>query len=168
MRCAQRSLWLNVNQEVLHAHVNQTPAAQVLPPGAASNATSWCNLSPLKAQPKNTNALGSSKGSLCRTTPTLETADASANFAIHYLVKARMKTGRLRRWLTRSRMARSARESSAGDEYLYDMEIARVDAKGDAHWVETCFCDPPLGEERPYREEYSPRASAAPIFFSLG
>jgi hypothetical protein len=34
------------------------------------------------------------------------------------------------------------------------MEIARVDAKGDAQWVETCFCDPPLAEERPYWEEY--------------
>jgi len=45
-------------------------------------------LPPLKAQPKNTNA---SKGSLCRTTPTLETADA--NFAMRYLVKPRIKTG---------------------------------------------------------------------------
>jgi hypothetical protein len=34
------------------------------------------------------------------------------------------------------------------------MEIARVDAKGDAHWVETCFCDPPLAQERPYWEKY--------------
>jgi hypothetical protein len=23
-----------------------------------------------------------------------------------------------------------------------------------AHWVETCFCDTPLAEERPYWEEY--------------
>jgi len=23
-----------------------------------------------------------------------------------------------------------------------------------AQWVETCFCDPPLSEERPYWEEY--------------
>ncbi len=93
MRCARRSLWLNVNQKVLHAQVNQIPAAQVLPPGVASNAHLGATLPPLKAQPKNTNALGSSKGSLCRTTPTLETADASANFAMRYLVKARMKTG---------------------------------------------------------------------------
>ena len=51
-------------------------------------------------------------------------------------------------------MTRSAAGSIAGDEYLYNMETARVDAKGDAHWVETCFCDPPLAEERPYWEEY--------------
>ena len=44
--------------------------------------------------------------------------------------------------------------SIAGDEYLYDMQMARVDAKGEAHWVETCFCDPPLEEERPYWEKY--------------
>ena len=34
------------------------------------------------------------------------------------------------------------------------MEMARVDAKGEARWVETCFCDPPLAEERPYWGEY--------------
>jgi hypothetical protein len=34
------------------------------------------------------------------------------------------------------------------------MEIARVDAKGDAHRIETCFCDPPLAEEHPYWEKY--------------
>ena len=44
--------------------------------------------------------------------------------------------------------------SIAGDEYLYDMQMARVDAKGEAHWVETCFCDPPLEEERHYWEKY--------------
>jgi len=31
MRCARRSLWLNVNQKVLHAHVNQATDAQALP-----------------------------------------------------------------------------------------------------------------------------------------
>ena len=34
------------------------------------------------------------------------------------------------------------------------METARVDAQGEAHWVETCFCDHPLAEERPYWEGY--------------
>ena len=46
------------------------------------------------------------------------------------------------------------RGSIAGDEYCYNMEMARVDAKGEAHWVETCFCDPALEEERPYWEKY--------------
>jgi hypothetical protein len=35
-----------------------------------------------------------------------------------------------------------------------NMETARVDAEGEAHWVETCFCDRPLAEECPYWEEY--------------
>ena len=34
------------------------------------------------------------------------------------------------------------------------MKQARVDASGVATWVETCFCDPPLEEERPYWEKY--------------
>jgi hypothetical protein len=34
------------------------------------------------------------------------------------------------------------------------MEKARVNDQGVATWVETCFCDPPLAEERPYWQEY--------------
>lgn len=44
--------------------------------------------------------------------------------------------------------------SIAGDEYIYNMKEARVNDQGVATWVETCFCDPPLAEERPYWEEY--------------
>ena len=44
--------------------------------------------------------------------------------------------------------------SIAGDEYLHDMQTARVDNDGVAHWVETCFCATPLDEERPYWEQY--------------
>jgi hypothetical protein len=44
--------------------------------------------------------------------------------------------------------------SIAGDEYVYDMEQARLAADGTAHWVETCFCATPLQEERPYWEKY--------------
>jgi hypothetical protein len=46
------------------------------------------------------------------------------------------------------------RGSIAGDEYQYDMQQARVDESGVAHWVETCFCAVPLDEERPYWEKY--------------
>ena len=46
------------------------------------------------------------------------------------------------------------RGSIAGDEYIYNINEARVDKHGVATWVETCFCDPPLAEERPYWEEY--------------
>src|SRR5437773_9936855 len=34
------------------------------------------------------------------------------------------------------------------------MTDARVNRDGVATWVETCFCDPPLAEERPYWEKY--------------
>jgi hypothetical protein len=44
--------------------------------------------------------------------------------------------------------------SIAGDEYIYNMNEARVDSAGVATWLETCFCDPPLAEERLYWEEY--------------
>ena len=44
--------------------------------------------------------------------------------------------------------------SIAGDEYIYNMNEARLNADGVATWVETCFCDPPLAEERPYWEKY--------------
>ncbi len=46
------------------------------------------------------------------------------------------------------------RGSIAGDEYLHNMNEARVNESGTATWVETCFCDPPLAEERPYWEKY--------------
>jgi len=72
------------------------------------------------------------------------------NFAMGYLVKARMKTGQAEALARAIADGTLGRGSIAGDEYLYDMEIARVDAKGDAHWIETCFCDPPMAEERPY------------------
>ena len=59
--------------------------------------------------------------------------------------------GRARRAIADRTLGRG---SIAGDEYLCDMQMARVNAKGEAHWVETCFCDPPLEEERPYWEKY--------------
>jgi hypothetical protein len=34
------------------------------------------------------------------------------------------------------------------------MKMARVNGPGEVYWVETCFCDPPLDEERPYWEEF--------------
>ena len=37
---------------------------------------------------------------------------------------------------------------------VHDLQHARLDAQGVAHWVETCFCPTPLQEERPYWEEY--------------
>lgn len=73
---------------------------------------------------------------------------------MRYLVKARIKAGK-EEPLLRAISGRTLGQGSiAGDEYLYDMENARVSDDGAAHWVETCFCATPLQEERPYWEEY--------------
>jgi len=73
---------------------------------------------------------------------------------MRYLVKARIKPGKETALLQAIRAKTLGRGSVAGDEYLYDMEQARVGEDGAAHWVETCFCATPLQEERPYWEEY--------------
>jgi hypothetical protein len=73
---------------------------------------------------------------------------------MRYLVKARLKSGCAGALASAIADRTLGRGSIAGDEYLYDMESARIDGKGDTHWVETCFCDLPLTEERPYWEEY--------------
>jgi hypothetical protein len=73
---------------------------------------------------------------------------------MRYLVMARLKPGR------ESALAQAIRErtlgkgSVAGDEYLRNMEDARLDDDGTVRWVEVCFCLTPLAEERPYWEEY--------------
>ncbi len=73
---------------------------------------------------------------------------------MRYLVKARVKSGRenaLRQAIADGTLGKG---SIAGDEYVYDMEQARVGEDGDIHWVETCFCATPLQEERPYWEKF--------------
>jgi len=69
---------------------------------------------------------------------------------MRYLVKARVKAGRAAALAKAIANRTLGRGSIAGDEYLYDMQMARLDARGETRWVETCFCDPPLEEERPY------------------
>ena len=73
---------------------------------------------------------------------------------MRYLVKARIKAGKEKSLLQAISDRTLGQGSIAGDEYLYDMENARVSDDGAAHWVETCFCATPLQEERPYWEEY--------------
>ncbi len=73
---------------------------------------------------------------------------------MRYLVKARVKPGQKPALLQAIESKTLGRGSVAGDEYLYDMEQARVSEDGAAHWVETCFCATPLQEERPYWEQY--------------
>ncbi len=73
---------------------------------------------------------------------------------MRYLVKAAVKSGRERALIRAIDECILGRDSIAGDEYLHDMEQARANQNGVAYWVEVCFCDPPLEEERPYWEEY--------------
>jgi hypothetical protein len=73
---------------------------------------------------------------------------------MRYLVKARVKAGHQKQLLDAIDNDTLGKGSIAGDEYQHDMEQARVDQSGVATWVETCFCDPPLEEERPYWEKY--------------
>jgi hypothetical protein len=73
---------------------------------------------------------------------------------MRYLVKAKVKNGKHASLLRAIENKTLGQGSIAGDEYLYDMTQARVAADGTARWVETCFCDPPLAEERLYWEKY--------------
>jgi hypothetical protein len=73
---------------------------------------------------------------------------------MRYLVKARVKPGKEKSLLAAIRDGSLGRGSIAGDEYLYDMQHARLSKDGVAHWVETCFCATPLAEERPYWEKF--------------
>ena len=73
---------------------------------------------------------------------------------MRYLVKAALKSGRECALVRAIDERVLGRDSIAGDEYLHNMEQARVTENGVVQWVETCFCDPPLAEERPYWEDY--------------
>src|SRR6266853_4907406 len=73
---------------------------------------------------------------------------------MRYLVKARVKSGREPHLVRAIDDATLGKGSIAGDEYLHNREQARVNDQDVATWVETCFCDQPLAEERPYWEEY--------------
>ena len=73
---------------------------------------------------------------------------------MRYLVKACVKSGQEKPLLQAVADGSLGRGSVAGDEYVYDLQQARVGDDGVAHWVETCFCATPLQEERPYWEEY--------------
>jgi hypothetical protein len=85
---------------------------------------------------------------------TLQAARPALCSAMRYLVKARVKPGKQKALLGAIRDGSLGRGSIAGDEYVYDMEQARLANDGTAHWVETCFCATPLEEERLYWEQY--------------
>ena len=73
---------------------------------------------------------------------------------MRYLVKARLKSDKSQALVGAVDAGALGKGSIAGDEYIYNMKEARLGPDGIATWVETCFCDPPLAEERPYWEEY--------------
>jgi len=71
-----------------------------------------------------------------------------------YLVRARVKPGAAPALLTAIDRGTLGRGSVAGDEYLRNMQEARLCEDGTARWVEICYCPTPLLEERPYWERY--------------
>src|SRR4051812_45767502 len=73
---------------------------------------------------------------------------------MRYLVNAKIKHGCDTALLRAIEQKTLGKDSIAGDEYLHNMQQARLDENGVATWVECCFCDPPLAEERPYWEDY--------------
>jgi hypothetical protein len=75
-------------------------------------------------------------------------------FLVRYLVKARVQNGKSSALLNAINQKTLGRGSIAGHEYQHNMQQARLNNDGVATWVETCFCDPPLAEERPYWETY--------------
>ena len=73
---------------------------------------------------------------------------------MRYLVTARVKPGREAELLKAIEEGTLGAGSVAGDEYLRNMEQARLCDNGSLRWVDVCFCAEPLQEERPYWEEY--------------
>src|SRR3954466_6767210 len=73
---------------------------------------------------------------------------------MRYLVTARVKRGRENDLLKAIEAGTLGAGSVAGDEYLRNMESARLYNDGTVSWVEICFCEQPLAEERPYWEEF--------------
>jgi hypothetical protein len=73
---------------------------------------------------------------------------------MRYLVTARVKPGREQALLEAIELGTLGTGSVAEGEYLRNMGEARLRADGSLRWVEVCFCDIPLDEERPYWEKY--------------
>jgi hypothetical protein len=78
---------------------------------------------------------------------------------MRYLVKARVKPGREKALLQAIADGTLGLGSVAGEEYLHDLQQARLGEDGTAYWIEVCFCATPLAEERPYWEEFFELAS---------
>jgi hypothetical protein len=73
---------------------------------------------------------------------------------MRYLITARVRPGKEPELLKAIESCTLGAGSVAGDEFMRNMREARIYDDGRAKWVEVCFCDTPLAEERPYWEEY--------------
>jgi hypothetical protein len=73
---------------------------------------------------------------------------------MRYLVTARVKPGRELALANAIEERTLGLGSVAGGEYLHNMETARLLRDGSVKWIEVCYCDTPLQEERPYWEAY--------------
>ena len=73
---------------------------------------------------------------------------------MRYLVRAQLKADKQQELLRAIDTGTLGEGSVAGDEYLRNMEEARQCADGSVRWVEICYCETPLEEERPYWEQY--------------
>jgi hypothetical protein len=73
---------------------------------------------------------------------------------MRYLVTARVKQGREAELLKAIEDGTLGQGSVAAGEYLRNMHDARLCEQDKVKWVEVCFCDIPLDEERPYWESY--------------
>ena len=73
---------------------------------------------------------------------------------MRYLVTARVRPGKEKDLLRAIESGNLGQGSVAGDEYLRNMSDARIRDDGRIKWVEVCFCNTPLEEERPYWEEF--------------
>jgi hypothetical protein len=73
---------------------------------------------------------------------------------MRYLVTARIRPDKEAALLKAIEDRTLGAGSIAGDEYLRNMRDARLLDDGIAKWVEVCFCETPLAEERPYWEEF--------------
>jgi hypothetical protein len=73
---------------------------------------------------------------------------------MRYLVRGRVKPGKERALAQAIEGGTLGAGSVAEGEYLRNMQDARLFPDGTARWVEVCYCNVPLEEERPYWEEY--------------
>jgi hypothetical protein len=73
---------------------------------------------------------------------------------MRYLVTARVRPGREAALLSAIENGSLGQGSVAGGEYLRNMTDAHLRDDGTIRWVEVCFCEVPMDEERPYWETF--------------